>query len=82
MKVTLGGFDLPEGSGPFGYHIHDQPVPSDGNCTATKAHLDPYERGQKPACDSSKPETCEVGDLSGKHGKLPEIAKWTNTSGM
>ena len=25
---------------PLVYHIHDQPVPSDGNCTGTLAHLD------------------------------------------
>ena len=58
--------------GPFGYHIHDQPVPKDGNCNATLAHLDPYGRGPTPPCDSAKPETCEVGDLSGKHGKIPK----------
>ena len=27
-------------------------------------------RGEDPACDSSKPETCQVGDLSGKWGKI------------
>jgi len=57
-------------TGPFGYHIHDQPVPDSGDCAGTKAHLDPYQRGQEPACVSFQPATCEVGDLSGKHGKL------------
>ena len=52
------------------YHIHDQPVPANGNCTATLAHLDPFIRGEIPPCDSSHPETCQVGDLSGKHGKI------------
>ena len=28
------------------YHLHDAPVPSDGNCTGTLAHLDPYQRGE------------------------------------
>lgn len=51
------------------YHIHvDQAT--DGNCTATHGHLDPYERGDKPACDASQPQTCQVGDLSGKYGKI------------
>lgn len=69
VTVKLSGF---EGElGPYGYHIHDQPVPTDGNCTGTKAHLDPYGRGQVTPCDASKPETCEVGDLAGKHGKIP-----------
>ncbi|KAH8710038.1 superoxide dismutase, partial [Phaeosphaeriaceae sp. PMI808] len=61
---------LPNEGGPFSFHLHDQPVPMDGNCTGTKAHLDPYQRGQAPACDMSMPQTCEVGDLSGKHGKI------------
>jgi hypothetical protein len=69
ITVDLCGFEGE--TGPFGYHIHDQPVPADGNCTGTKAHLDPYGRGQDPACDSSDPASCEVGDLSGKHGKIP-----------
>lgn len=51
------------------YHIHEKPA-SDGNCTSTLAHLDPFGRGETPACDDSKPETCQVGDLSGKYGKI------------
>ena len=53
------------------YHIHDQPVPANGNCTATKAHLDPYIRGEQPPCDPAAPQTCQVGDLSGKYGHPP-----------
>lgn len=52
------------------YHIHDQPVPADGNCTATAGHLDPYIRGEIPPCDNTQPETCQVGDLTGKHGNV------------
>ncbi|AOW04846.1 superoxide dismutase [Yarrowia lipolytica] len=70
VSVDLEGkFDGVEG--PYPYHIHALPVPANGSCAATLAHLDPYQRGQKPECDASKPETCEVGDLSGKHGKIP-----------
>ncbi|RDA94442.1 hypothetical protein CP533_2275 [Ophiocordyceps camponoti-saundersi (nom. inval.)] len=61
--------NVPQEGGPFLYHIHTNAVPSDGNCTATLAHLDPYNRGENTPCDSSRPETCQVGDLSGKHGK-------------
>lgn len=50
------------------FHLHDSPVPADGNCTKTLAHLDPYKRGQATPCDKANPQTCEVGDLSGKHG--------------
>jgi hypothetical protein len=52
------------------YHIHAYPVPSDGNCTGTLAHLDPYIRGESPPCDPTEPQTCQVGDLSGKHGTI------------
>jgi hypothetical protein len=34
--------------------------------------LDPYLRGETPPCDASKPETCQTGDLSGKHGNITE----------
>ena len=56
------------------YHIHVNPVPWDGNCSATLGHLDPYERGEKPACNASEPEICQAGDLSGKHGTMSPLA--------
>lgn len=52
------------------YHIHVNRVPEDGNCYATGGHLDPYKRTDTPPCDINAPETCEVGDLSGKHGPI------------
>lgn len=52
------------------YHIHESAVPSDGNCTATDGHLDPFERGEEPSCDPDLPQTCQVGDLAGKHGAI------------
>ncbi|KAI4729370.1 hypothetical protein E4T49_02850 [Aureobasidium sp. EXF-10728] len=67
FQIALTG--LPSEGGPFLYHIHDYPVPADGNCTATGAHVDPFVRGEAPPCDASSPATCQVGDLSGKHGK-------------
>lgn len=69
VEVNLHGF--PTEGGPFSYHIHDQPVPEDGNCTLTLAHLDPFIRGQKVPCDPKRPASCEVGDLAGKNGKIP-----------
>jgi len=56
--------------GPFVYHIHDLPVPEDGNCSATMGHLDPTNRGEYYPCDTANPSTCQVGDLAGKHGKI------------
>ncbi|KAL8781936.1 MAG: hypothetical protein Q9203_004091 [Teloschistes exilis] len=69
FNINLSGF--PDASlGPFLYHVHDQPVPSNGNCTATLAHQDPYIRGEMPPCDPTQPETCQTGDLAGKHGNI------------
>ncbi|KAI0117704.1 superoxide dismutase [Nemania sp. FL0031] len=62
--------NLPTEGGPFTYHIHVDPVDGSGNCTNTLAHLDPFIRGEDPACNSTRPETCQVGDLSGKYGKI------------
>ncbi|KAF2657509.1 Cu,Zn superoxide dismutase-like protein [Lophiostoma macrostomum CBS 122681] len=69
FQIEVSG--LPDASlGPFMYHIHEKPVPADGNCTGAGAHLDPYKRGETPVCDATKPATCQVGDLSGKHGNI------------
>lgn len=79
FTVALEGLPQAAGAGPFLYHIHDQPVSSDGNCTSTLAHLDPYERGETPPCDKNKPWTCQVGDLSGKHGLIDTTVNQTGT---
>ncbi|KAF9428538.1 hypothetical protein BGZ94_002023 [Podila epigama] len=53
----------------FEYHIHDNPVGPGNDCQATGGHLDPTQVGPDK-CDPSKPEKCQEGDLSGKHGNL------------
>ncbi|KAI9840881.1 MAG: hypothetical protein M1838_003868 [Thelocarpon superellum] len=70
VQFTVAFSNFPSSGGPFLYHIHDQPVPADGNCTGTLAHLDPYIRGETPPCDPNNPQRCQVGDLSGKYGKI------------
>ncbi|KAG6016467.1 hypothetical protein E4U41_004437 [Claviceps citrina] len=72
VKYKVHFENLPKEGGPFMYHLHVAPVPADGNCTATLAHLDPYKRGETPPCDASKPQTCQVGDLSGKFGTISQ----------
>jgi len=46
VSFSVSFSNLPTSGGPFLYHIHDQPVSADGNCTNTLAHLDPYIRGE------------------------------------
>lgn len=59
------------------YHVHLRAVPESGNCTETGGHLDSYVRGDSPPCVSAQPQTCEVGDLSGKYGTVagPDVKK-------
>ncbi|TVY83979.1 Cell surface Cu-only superoxide dismutase [Lachnellula suecica] len=81
VSFAVSFSNLPTSGGPFVYHIHDQPVPEDGNCNSTLAHLDPFIRGETPVCNSTLPQTCQVGDLSGKHGKIesdPFVATYTD----
>ncbi|KAF2431746.1 Cu,Zn superoxide dismutase-like protein [Tothia fuscella] len=66
--IKLHGF--PKEGGPFMYHVHEKPVPSDGNCTGAGAHLDPTKRGEVPPCNPATPAQCQVGDLSGKFGNV------------
>lgn len=97
VSFSVSFSNLPTSGGPFVYHLHDQPVPDDGNCTSTLGHLDPFVRGevsnslllfavqqltvQTPICDATLPQTCQVGDLSGKHGKIesdPFVATYSD----
>lgn len=64
ISVDLENFPLV--GGPFMYHIHEHPVPVDGNCNATGGHLNPFH-GSISATDL---QNKEVGDLSGKHGMI------------
>jgi len=68
FSVNLTGLPDQATYGPFPWHIHNLPVPADGNCTSTLGHLDPTNRGELYMCDASAPESCQVGDLAGKHG--------------
>lgn len=70
VQVDLHGLPDAAAYGPFPYHVHTLAVPADGNCTATMGHLDPTNRGEYYPCDSSDSASCQVGDLSGKNGKI------------
>ncbi|KAK1757831.1 hypothetical protein QBC47DRAFT_296684 [Echria macrotheca] len=70
VNYTVDVTGLPAGKGPFAFHVHLKPVPLGGTCADTGGHLDSFVRGDSPPCDSTAPQTCEVGDLSGKYGKV------------
>jgi hypothetical protein len=78
FTVNIDGLTV---GGPWTYHLHKAPVPADGNCTATLSHLDPFGAGATVPCNPDTPELCEVGDLSGKYGKIessPFSAEYTD----
>ncbi|GEQ70171.1 hypothetical protein JCM33374_g3847 [Metschnikowia sp. JCM 33374] len=64
--VDVNITNLPESGGPFMYHVHEKPVPSNGDCLATLGHFNPYNGSMSAPSAASK----EVGDLSGKHGLI------------
>lgn len=66
VHVYIDINNLPTTGGPFMYHIHQKPVPANGNCTGTLAHLNPYGG----LANATTIATHEVGDLSGKHGTI------------
>lgn len=68
FSVNLSNLPSQAMYGPFAWHIHTMPVPSDGNCTATMGHLDPQNVGELYMCNTGNTATCQVGDLAGKHG--------------
>ncbi|CCH45575.1 Superoxide dismutase [Wickerhamomyces ciferrii] len=71
VQVDAKFENLPKEGGPFQYHIHEAPVPSNGSCLATLAHFNP-NHGNKTDCPSQHNNAgCELGDLSGKHGYIP-----------
>lgn len=82
VTFTVNITNLPNQTeyGPFNWHIHTLPVPEDGNCTATLSHFDPTNRGELYQCEAARPETCQIGDLAGKHGgKINSTGNFTTT---
>ncbi|KAG6001823.1 hypothetical protein E4U21_003785 [Claviceps maximensis] len=69
VRFTVRFENLPKTGGPFPYHLHLKKA-TDGNCTAAGGHLDSTNRGEKPPCDAGNLPSCQVGDLSGKYGRI------------
>lgn len=74
VLVDVNLANLPNYGGPFLYHVHQKPVPTDGNCYGTLDHLNPYNGSMT----ATSPAYMEVGDLSGKHGAIPSTSYTTS----
>jgi Cu/Zn superoxide dismutase len=77
-EIELDFHCIPDypGQTPYPWHVHVKPVDNTGDCKSTGLHLDPANlnpggNSTTYKCDPKNPkETCELGDLSGKFGKL------------
>lgn len=69
VDVHVDVTKLPSDGGPFYYHIHEFPVPDDGDCEKVGGEFNPYHAS--PECDAQSGNAyCKIGDLSGKHGAI------------
>ncbi|KAJ2613011.1 hypothetical protein H4S08_002440 [Coemansia sp. RSA 1365] len=74
LQLSINATGLDKGA-EYPFHVHVDPVPKDGNCTATGGHLDPYDikaaAGEKYKCSKTNIlKTCELGDLAGIFGNM------------
>lgn len=53
------------------YTINVNPAASNGSCASTGGVLNPSNEPTTKPCDPSKPAFCAIGDLAGKHCKMP-----------
>ncbi|KAL3424828.1 superoxide dismutase [Phlyctema vagabunda] len=71
----LRSVPYPRSSSPRGWQLHQHLGPSRSVRMRVTSHdllltMLSFIRGEATPCDASLPETCQVGDLSGKFGKI------------
>jgi Cu/Zn superoxide dismutase len=71
ISISVSGLNALNASAEYAYHIHTNPISTDGNCSAALGHLDPLQVTDSITCDPLLPQYCQEGDLAGRHGKLP-----------
>lgn len=54
----------------YHYHVHVNPVGKYHDCDATGGHLNPANLLESTVCNPKDLETCQVGDMSTKHGDI------------
>ena len=64
VTVALSGLEAAPGNK---WHVHVDPVVNPGGCLATGGHFDPLGANY---ADNAAPPPYEIGDLSGKWGRL------------
>uniref|UniRef100_A0A0S1MK79 superoxide dismutase n=1 Tax=Phakopsora pachyrhizi TaxID=170000 RepID=A0A0S1MK79_PHAPC len=79
VKISVKGLMAINSTAQFGYHIHTNPISSDGNCSSALGHLDPLQVTDAVVCNGTA-RLCQIGDLSGRNGKLPGKQSVANVS--
>lgn len=69
MVISMSGMLQYNRTDGFPYHVHEQPISSDGNCSSALGHFKSSET--RPACQSTIPNYCQEAELSLRHGNLP-----------
>jgi len=67
MKLSVNIAGLPILKGPYTYYVGDHSLSSECECSTSGGIFDPYNAGKR-YCNRQQAQTCDVGDLSGKHG--------------
>ncbi|MBW0461845.1 hypothetical protein O181_001560 [Austropuccinia psidii MF-1] len=70
VTISATGLMALNSTASYTYHIHTNPVSSDGNCTSALGHLDPLNVTEGLVCDPAFSQYCQLGDLGGRNGKL------------
>lgn len=70
VTISINGLNLLNSTAAYSYHIHTNPISSDGNCASALGHLDPLAVTDGLICSPQFSQYCQEGDLSGRHGKL------------
>jgi len=80
VTISMNGLNALNSTAAYSYHIHTNPISSDGNCATALGHLDPLAVTDGLICSPQFSQYCQEGDLSGRHGKLSASEPTSNVS--
>ncbi|POW04128.1 hypothetical protein PSHT_11380, partial [Puccinia striiformis] len=70
VSISINGLNALNSTAAYAYHIHTNPISSDGNCASALGHLDPLAVTDGFVCNPQVSQYCQEGDLASRHGKL------------
>lgn len=70
VSISITGLSTLNSTAAYTYHIHTNPISSNGDCMTALGHLDPLAVTDALTCNPQISQYCQEGDLTGRHGKL------------